>query len=76
MHICRCAVRIFHGNISGRLVGVMTLNEIQEVIEGRINITDPLGAQAPTSPPHIPGNSAAGVLHSTFELDPTQMVHK
>ena len=65
----------------------MTLNEIQEVIEGRIQLTGHLTTttgEVPGSAQQTPRGSgashpagtAAGVHHSTFELDPTHMVHK
>ena len=51
--------------LPGRLVGVVTLNEIQEVIEGRIDLQ---------RDPQEPGVSSTQI-HASFELDPQHIKH-
>ncbi|XP_063683426.1 chloride channel protein 2-like isoform X2 [Bolinopsis microptera] len=56
----------------GQLVGVMTLNEIQDYLEGRIQIDDNRDPRAGQRP----SGGASGTIQSTFELDPMHIIHK
>ena len=55
----------------------MTLNEIQDYVEGRIQIDDSVAHVQLSAPRDRPAHgTASGAVRSTFELDPMHIIHK
>ena len=65
-------------SMSGQLVGVMTLNEIQDYLEGRIQIdvTQDPADRDPADRGDRPVGGTGAAVQSTFELDPMHIIHK
>jgi hypothetical protein len=59
----------------------MTLNEIQDYLEGRIQIEGNRDPGHPVNPGHPvrddrPAGGTSATVQSTFELDPMHIIHK